>query len=348
MPEMKKNIPTRLAELEVLFVSAVRQPATGERFIAFKSLQANNFQKWIESLRTNKPGIVPLMDGMLASKKYDELRAMVKSEGGDVAQLDARLALIGKEVNAMKNWQDLEPTEKELAEMPGMTPVDLLDLIAYKREWTAEERQKHKEGGGTFAGEGESFPLKNCTDVHAAYMSANRAKGESPDAVRKKVMSFAKEHDMMKCLPETAQSEMMSKSGVLNGLTDALVGTMGLVTVPKETVEAIKTLRALIDVIEKSITGKAPPDSQPVGQAQRLLDELISMAGRAPSTSAPGKIGTTMKEQPEVVLGSAFSGSADASNITQGNPWGSSADMSAIIAGSPATKSLKKIAANLK
>lgn len=406
MKTAQKMIPSKLEELEVMFVSGVAQPATGERFILLKDARATSaFGEWVQHLRAVNPFAAAEMDMYFAAGDADNLRLAVKSTGNAAmsAQVEQMLAAVNL---VTRDWTDIEPTLKALDAWEDADPVTLLDMLAYKRDWTDAERTAHQKNNGYFAGPNKSFPLKNCTDVHAAYMSANRATGVAPDTIRARVSKWANEHNMERCLPETAQENAtdergtdmddMQKSknakpyaqdkaagndpdmdndihnegqeapdentrphkiaapkkrggaGMANSMMTAMAKTFadaaGLEVVPAGTTEMLAKLEQASAAMSKSIAGGAGADDDPVHGAVTRLDEMISMAANAPKTEkvvGDGKA-PDMAEQADVLRGTPFDGSADATTILAGMPFAGSVDLAAIVSGSPAQKSARR------
>lgn len=213
-----KTMPSKLEELEVIFVSGVEQPATGEKFILLKDLQGvsdadaarSAFSAWARVVRKNNPAAAADLDMYLQTGDIENLGVAMKTLDGGTAMwetLREQLAALGQQPTL---WNEIEPTEKELDALETADPVTYLDFIVYKSEWTHAKRAEHKANGGYFAGANMSFPVKTCADVHAAYMAANRAKGVDPDTIRERVTKYARVHDMGDCLPETAQAATKS------------------------------------------------------------------------------------------------------------------------------------------
>ncbi len=339
MASANKTIPMKIEDLDVLFVSGVRSPATGERFLMMKDVKGAAFQDWARGLRAQKPEVAEKMDTLLVSGEHDALRALVKAEGGDamVQQLDVRLKLLGEEVKNMNDYDQIEPTEKEMLDLPDVATEDLIEMIAYKRDWSNIKREEHKKSGGYFAGGGTSYPLKTCADVHPAYMSAGRVKGKDPETVRKNVVSWAKEHHCTGSLPETVRPA--NKAGLGTSVITSLANAAGLEVVPSGTLDALKKIREAIDITEKSIAGgPGAADDDPVQAVYRLLNNVISQPPRAPSTPRPARTpgADSHDEQPNVLKGTPFDGSV---RITEeGTPFPGSHDERGVTYGTPAVK----------
>ena len=79
------------------------------------------------------------------------------------------------------------------------TLYDILSMLVYK-SLTQTERMTADE----FAGPDQTFPLwKNGMHIRSAWDLAGHA--DNPDAIRAKILRFAKAHDLMKFLPGDAQ-----------------------------------------------------------------------------------------------------------------------------------------------
>ena len=84
----------------------------------------------------------------------------------------------------------------------------------------AEYRRSIKDGKmkGAFAGEGESFPIASPEDVHNAWMSVGRAKGQDKDKIYRKILSIAKKYNWTSGLPKSVQQRMKKgESGMPEG-----------------------------------------------------------------------------------------------------------------------------------
>lgn len=185
----------KLEDLRVLFLSGVKYPATNKRFIVLKEAK---FDGLIARLRSENPELSAQLDEMVEKENYAELRkALVGFEPNLEKEIDSMIEGI------VSPWERYEPAIKDLE---GDTSTDALLCILYKRKWTPKMRHEYKAQGGSFAGPDESYPIKNCEDVHAAYMAAGRASG-NPDAIRNKVVSIAKNKKLTQCLPATAQTQ---------------------------------------------------------------------------------------------------------------------------------------------
>lgn len=90
--------------------------------------------------------------------------------------------------------------------MSGITPtIDTPDTI-YRAKWTAEARREYyKSNPENFAGDGDSYPIKDGSDVGDAWGLAGHA--SDPDAVRSKVKSIAKRLGLEGSLPDTAKDD---------------------------------------------------------------------------------------------------------------------------------------------
>ena len=84
----------------------------------------------------------------------------------------------------------------------------------------AEYRRKIKDGEmkGAFAGSGESFPIASPEDVHNAWMSVGRAKGQDKDKIYRNILRIAKKYNWTSGLPKSVQTRMKKgESGMPEG-----------------------------------------------------------------------------------------------------------------------------------
>ena len=74
----------------------------------------------------------------------------------------------------------------------------------------AEYRRSIKDGKmkGAFAGEGESFPIASPEDVHNAWASVGRAKGQDKDKIYRNILRIAKKHNWESGLPKSVKQRM--------------------------------------------------------------------------------------------------------------------------------------------
>lgn len=86
----------------------------------------------------------------------------------------------------------------------------------HRAKWTQAARDEHKKNGGYFAGPGDSFPLKDASDVSDAWGLAGHA--DNPDEVRHNILSWAKENGHTDALPESAKE-------FANGKKERAMGT---------------------------------------------------------------------------------------------------------------------------
>jgi hypothetical protein len=71
--------------------------------------------------------------------------------------------------------------------------------------WTAASRAAYKKTHpDNFAGPGESYPIRDASDVRAAWNLAGRA--ADPAAVRRKIIAIAKRLGLSAALPDTAKT----------------------------------------------------------------------------------------------------------------------------------------------
>ena len=82
MQTAQKTMPSKLEELEVMFVSGVAQPATGERFILLKDAQGTSkYNEWVKNLRAVNAPLANELDVLLAFGDYAGLEEAIKSTG---------------------------------------------------------------------------------------------------------------------------------------------------------------------------------------------------------------------------------------------------------------------------
>jgi hypothetical protein len=84
----------------------------------------------------------------------------------------------------------------------------------------AEYRRSIKDGKmkGAFAGTGESFPIASSEDVHNAWMSVGRAKGQDKDKIYRNILNIAKRYNWTGGLPKSVQKRMKKgESGMPEG-----------------------------------------------------------------------------------------------------------------------------------
>jgi hypothetical protein len=71
--------------------------------------------------------------------------------------------------------------------------------------WTAASRAAYKKAHPeNFAGSGLSYPIRDASDVKAAWNLAGRA--ADPAAVRRKIIAIAKRLGLSAALPDTAKT----------------------------------------------------------------------------------------------------------------------------------------------
>ena len=71
---------------------------------------------------------------------------------------------------------------------------------------------------GGFAGDGKSFPIASPEDVHNAWMSVGRAKGQDKDKIYRRILSLAKKYNWTSGLPKSVQKRMKKgESGMPEG-----------------------------------------------------------------------------------------------------------------------------------
>src|SRR5579864_3857698 len=75
----------------------------------------------------------------------------------------------------------------------------------YEAKWTADSRKAYKAAGGYFAGPGDTYPLKDASDVSDAWGLAGHA--DNPDQVRANIKRWAKANGHADALPDTAKDE---------------------------------------------------------------------------------------------------------------------------------------------
>lgn len=93
-----------------------------------------------------------------------------------------------------------------------MDKRDLLLVLYVTKSLSKAERDK----ADAYAGPGETFPLyKNGEHLAAAWDLAGRTKEGNPDEIRRNILNFAREHNLMHFLPASAQEFHMT------GHTDA-------------------------------------------------------------------------------------------------------------------------------
>lgn len=90
-----------------------------------------------------------------------------------------------------------------------MTKTATQEQIFFEAKWTQAARDAHKAAGGYFAGPGDSFPLKDASDVSDAWGLAGHA--DDPDQVRRNIINWAKEHGHVDALPDTAKEYMKGR-----------------------------------------------------------------------------------------------------------------------------------------
>ena len=84
----------------------------------------------------------------------------------------------------------------------------------------AEYRRSIKEGKmkGAFAGEGMSFPIASPEDVHNAWMSVGRAKGQNKTKIYRRILNIAKKYNWESGLPKSVKQRMKKgESGMPEG-----------------------------------------------------------------------------------------------------------------------------------
>jgi hypothetical protein len=84
----------------------------------------------------------------------------------------------------------------------------------------AEYRNKIASGEmkGGFAGDGKSFPIASPEDVHNAWMSVGRAKGQDKDKIYRRILSIAKKYNWTSGLPKEVKQRMKKgESGMPEG-----------------------------------------------------------------------------------------------------------------------------------
>ena len=84
----------------------------------------------------------------------------------------------------------------------------------------AEYRRNIKDGKmkGGFAGDGESFPIASPEDVHNAWASVGRAKGQDKDKIYRNILRLAKKYNWESGLPKSVKQRMKKgESGMPEG-----------------------------------------------------------------------------------------------------------------------------------